>query len=214
MGIGLPLVRRIVELHEGTVEAVSSGPGSGSEFVVRLPVDTRSMREEHTAPPFMSSEWKALCILVVDDNVDSAETMAMLLRMWGHTVHVAHNGTEALRLARKHAPRLILLDIGLPGMDGFEVARRLRKLGKVRRAVLLAVSGYSQPDDRLHALSAGFDDYLVKPVDAGELRQFVARAQQAVQGRDCDARRRSYTQLHALPSMTRWRLDPSRGSPQ
>ncbi len=214
LGIGLPLVRRIVELHEGTVEAVSSGPGSGSEFVVRLPVDTRSMREEHTAPPFMSSEWKALCILVVDDNVDSADTMAMLLRMWGHTVHVAHNGTEALRLARKHAPRLILLDIGLPGMDGFEVARRLRKLGKARRAVLLAVSGYSQPDDRLHALSAGFDDYLVKPVDARELRQFVARAQQPGQGRDCDARRRSYTQLHALPSMTRWRPDPPRGSPQ
>ncbi len=213
LGIGLPLVRRIVELHEGSIEAVSSGPGTGSEFVLRFPLDTRTMRYEQIAPPFVPQEQEALRVLVVDDNVDSAETMAMLLRIWGHAVHVAYNGTEALRLARKHAPQLILLDIGLPGMDGFEVARRLRKLGKARRAVVLAVSGYSQPDDRLHALSAGFDDYLVKPVDPGELRQFVTRAQRAAQRRDCDAHRRGgYPQLHAVPSMADWRSGSSRGS--
>jgi len=213
LGIGLPMVRRIVELHEGSIEAVSSGPGTGSEFVLRLPLDTRTLRNEEAAPPFAPPEQEPLRVLVVDDNVDSAETMAMLLRIWGHAVHVAYNGTEALRLARKHAPQLILLDIGLPGMDGFEVARRLRKLGKARRAVVLAVSGYSQPDDRLHALSAGFDDYLVKPVDPGELRQFVTRAQRAAQRRDCNAYRRvGYPQLHAVPAMADWRSGPSCGS--
>ena len=200
LGIGLPLVRRLVELHGGTVEAASSGPETGSEFVVRLPLSNPpAVRDPQAGSTLASDEQDALRILVVDDNVDSAETMSMLLRIWGHSVCVAHNGTEALRVARKHSPHLVLLDIGLPGMDGFDVARRLRKLGKARRAVLLAVTGYSQPDDRLHALAAGFDDYLVKPVDANELKQFVARAQLSLHRRECDAERRTYPKVHVGP---------------
>jgi len=202
LGIGLSLVRRIVELHGGSIEARSSGPDSGSEFVVRFPLTAQSVREERRPLSLSVDEQDALRILVVDDNVDSAETMSMLLRIWGHSVTTAHNGTEALRLARKHAPQMILLDIGLPGMDGYEVARRLRKLGKARRALLLAVTGYSQPDDRLHALAAGFDDYLVKPVDAGELRQFVGRAQQLLHRRDCEAHRRAYPQMQPAASIS------------
>jgi len=197
LGIGLPLVRRIVELHGGSVEAASAGPDSGSEFIVRLPLSAPpALRDAEVGCALASGEHDALRIVVVDDNVDSAETMSMLLRIWGHNVVIAHNGTEALRVARKHSPHLVLLDIGLPGMDGFEVARRLRKLGKARRAVLLAVTGYSQPDDRLHALAAGFDDYLVKPVDANELKQHVARAQLSIHHRACDARRRTYPKVH------------------
>ncbi|MCW5621956.1 MAG: PAS domain S-box protein, partial [Burkholderiales bacterium] len=187
LGIGLPLVRRIVELHGGTVEALSAGPDAGSEFIVRLPLaHPLPSRDSRTGMTLMSDGQDPLRILVVDDNADSADTMSMLLRIWGHTVSVAHAGAQALQLARKHAPDLILLDIGLPGMDGFEVARRLRK-GKARRAMLLAVTGYSQAEDRLHALAAGFDDYLVKPVDADALRQFIARAQQSKQRPDCAA---------------------------
>ncbi|MCC7548953.1 MAG: PAS domain S-box protein [Burkholderiales bacterium] len=208
LGIGLSLVRRIVDLHEGTIEAVSAGPETGSEFIVRLPLTTRrALTTERGTPSHVAEGQEPLRILVVDDNVDSAETMSMLLRIWGHAVCVAHNGTEALRLARKHAPHMVLLDIGLPGMDGFEVARRLRKIGKARRAVLLAVTGYSQPDDRLHALAAGFDDYLVKPVDAGELRQLVARAQQSVHRHECEARRHTYPPIHTVASMASWQPD-------
>jgi len=200
LGIGLSLVRRIVEMHDGTIEASSAGPDRGSEFVLRLPLTTqRPLRDEPVPAVLPEPTRDALRILVVDDNVDSADTLAMLLQLWGHSVCVAHDGNEALRLARRNAPHMVLLDIGLPGMDGFEVARRLRKLGKARRAVLIAVTGYSQPDDRLHALSAGFDDYLVKPVDAGELRQFVAGTQRAL-GCGASESRRQHAPPPAAPA--------------
>lgn len=213
LGIGLSLARRIVELHGGTVEAVSSGPDAGSEFIVRLPLaHLLPIRDGRTGMTLLSDGQDPLRILVVDDNADSAETMSMLLRIWGHTVSIAHAGPQALQLARKHAPDLILLDIGLPGMDGFEVARRLRK-GKARRAMLLAVTGYSQAEDRLHALAAGFDDYLVKPVDADVLRQFIARAQQSTQRPDCAAKLRPYLPVHT-GSIATWQSSTSRRSPR
>jgi signal transduction histidine kinase/DNA-binding response OmpR family regulator len=177
LGIGLTLVRKLVELHGGTVGAFSAGPGQGSEFVARLPAligeptPERPASQEESTPRI----GRALRILVVDDNRPAAESLAMVLGLWGHQVEVAHDGPAALQAFRDHPQEVVLLDIGLPGMDGYAVARRLREQAGANKMVLIAVTGYGQEEDRRQAQLAGFDLHLVKPVDPTALRELLAQ---------------------------------------
>jgi CheY-like chemotaxis protein len=171
LGIGLTLVRHLVEMHGGRVEARSEGPGRGSEFIVRLPAlaqgsaaDTKEAIGERARPAS-----GALKILVVEDNVDSAESMALLLRLNGHEVRIAHDGSSALAEAHSFVPQVVLCDIGLPGMDGYEVAARLREQEAFKQTPLIALTGYGQDESRRRAKEAGFDYHLVKPVEPGAL---------------------------------------------
>jgi CheY-like chemotaxis protein len=174
LGIGLAVVRKLVEMHGGTVEAQSAGLGKGSEFTVRLPVlrspTGRSQVLSDEKEKRSDSDWR---VLVVDDNVDSADSIAMLLQVSGHEVRVAYSGQDALETAVEYQPDIILLDIGLPGMDGYEVARRLRAHPQLREVKLIAVTGYGQDADRLQSQEAGFDYHLVKPVDAQKLEELL-----------------------------------------
>ena len=165
LGIGLTVVKKLVELHGGSVTARSHGPGTGCEFTFRLPRAERpsSARPEERSP--RSGEGKSARILVVDDNEDTARGMARLLKLLGHQVALALDGYEAIRVAGEHRPDFVLLDIGLPGMDGYEVASRLRREECCQEAVIIAVSGYGQDEDRRRSKEAGFDHHLVKPVD-------------------------------------------------
>lgn len=177
LGIGLSLVRRLVKLHGGTVEAHSDGPGHGAEFVVRLPVMARTpklpLKPTHRAVP--RAREKPCRILIVDDNEDSARTLATLQKRRGHEVRTAFNGGDAVAIATEFQPEVVLLDIGLPGMDGFEVARRLRSMPSLPGVFLIAMSGYGREQDRQEALRAGFDEYLVKPIDTGRISEWLAR---------------------------------------
>jgi PAS domain S-box-containing protein len=174
LGIGLTLVKRIVEMHDGTVCALSEGDGRGSEFRIRLP----ALAQQH-ARPDAPSERSAHYgprrrVLVVDDNVDAAESIAKILQLFGHRVRCEHHGQAALEAAREYAPEVIVLDIGLPGMDGYEVARRLRAMTELGGASIVAVTGYGQDEDRRRAREAGFDQHLTKPVDPEALQAFVS----------------------------------------
>jgi PAS domain S-box-containing protein len=170
LGIGLSLVKRLVEMHAGSVAVYSAGLGKGSEFNVRLPVLPGSARAP-LSPPAVSVRQRAagtrtqLRVLVVDDNVDAEQSLTLLVRMHGHEVRAAHEGMEALRQAKGFRPQVVLLDIGLPGMNGYDVARRLRRAPETAQAVLVAVTGYGQSEDREEALEAGFQHHLVKPVE-------------------------------------------------
>lgn len=175
LGIGLTLVRRLVELHGGTVHAYSEGLGSGSRFEVRLPLDARPVHGE--TPTAKRAGWGASKrILVVEDGADSRESLAMLMATWKHEVIFAVSGPEGLDRARELRPDVALIDIGLPGFDGYEIARRIRGEGSAwARAVrLIALTGYGQAADRARALEAGFDVHLLKPVDPAKLRELIA----------------------------------------
>jgi PAS domain S-box-containing protein len=173
LGIGLTLVRKLAEMHGGTVHASSAGPGQGSEFVVQLPALPRvTLEGEPSAEPAPAESGRnGRRVLVVDDNADAAETMATLLQIWGHDVHVASDGPTALAQAEVHRPDVVLLDIGLPGMSGFEVARRVREIPRMADAVLIAMTGYGQDEDRRRSRAAGFAVHLVKPVAPDALRR-------------------------------------------
>jgi two-component system CheB/CheR fusion protein len=174
LGIGLTLVRRLVELHSGRVRAASAGPGQGSEFTISLPLPTKPLAP--LPPPATRPARPAMpCrILVVDDNDDGAHTLAMLLKLWGHDFRLAHDGPSAVKIADSFRPEVVLLDIGLPGMDGYEVARRLREEAGLKDVFLVAVTGYGQDDDRRRSRESGFDHHLVKPVDPEALEQLLA----------------------------------------
>jgi signal transduction histidine kinase len=171
LGIGLTLVRRLVEMHGGTVIARSAGPGRGSEFIVHLPAAEVPVADGPKPVAARRSEPSAerLRVVVVDDNVDGVESLADLIQMLGHEVRVAHDGPTGLEAARAFDPDIVLLDIGLPGMDGYEVARRLRH-DSGARAVLVALSGYGREEDRLASQRAGFVQHFVKPIEFATLR--------------------------------------------
>jgi PAS domain S-box-containing protein len=173
LGLGLALVRNLVELHGGTVTCASPGPGQGSIFSVTLPLAADAAPGQ--APPQTSDGvGTGLTLLVVDDNVDAATTLAMLLEASGHQVFIEHESLRALELARSARPDACLLDIGLPDLDGNELARRLRAQPETAHSVLIAVSGYGQESDRRTALEAGFSHHLVKPVDLDALSAVLA----------------------------------------
>jgi two-component system, chemotaxis family, CheB/CheR fusion protein len=175
LGIGLSITKRLVELHGGRVEAFSDGPGKGSEFLVHLPI---SQVQDHPAPlkqsPSPASSSRTRRILIVDDNVDTAEAVAELARALGHTVVVAHDGATALEIARTFRSEIALLDIGLPRMNGYELARRLRQLDGMEATLLVAMSGYGREEDRQESQRAGFNYHLIKPVDAARLERLLS----------------------------------------
>jgi signal transduction histidine kinase/ActR/RegA family two-component response regulator len=173
LGIGLTLVRRLVEMHGGTVAAHSEGPGRGSEFVVRLPVLTTTRTAGGVRADGPSAAVPRRRVLVVDDNVDAAESLAMLLRLADHEVRTAHDGPAGLAAAAEFRPDLIVLDIGLPGMTGYDVARRLREMPEFRSTTLAAMTGWGQEEDRRRSREAGFDHHLVKPVDPAVLEELL-----------------------------------------
>jgi PAS domain S-box-containing protein len=178
LGIGLALVRSLVELHGGRVQAFSSGPGLGSEFVIYLPILTEDILEPevHRAVPHQGGSIPPAHhrVLVVDDNIDSAESMALLLKLGGHEVQLAHDGQAALDIAQMFQPHVVLLDIGLPRMDGYEVARRLRNDAAMQKTVLIALTGYGQTEDRRQSKNAGFDHHFIKPVDPEALEALIS----------------------------------------
>jgi PAS domain S-box-containing protein len=172
LGIGLALVRRLTEMHGGRVEASSEGIGKGSCFSVRLPLNVRQV----AAPKARGrdpSTIDSLSVLVVDDNQDAAESLAMLLRTAGAAVHVAHDGPAAIAEFERSEPDVVLLDIGMPDMDGCEVARRLREISPADRVALVALTGWGQDEDRRRVREAGFDHHLVKPVDLASLQSLL-----------------------------------------
>ena len=172
LGIGLSLARGLVQMHGGRVTARSEGPGRGARFVVHLPLNL--LREPPAAAtPLEPSVARSRRVLLVEDNLDSAEAMRLLLRQLGHEVHAVNDGALVERAAGEFLPDVILLDIGLPSVDGYELARRLRRRPDTRAARIIAVTGYGQPADRALALESGFDDHLVKPVDPEQLASAV-----------------------------------------
>jgi len=176
LGIGLSLVKTVVELHGGSVSAASEGPGRGSEFALRLPCLLQELDGYRTRDDADASEvpdCAGLRILVVDDSRDAAESLSKLLRLGGHEVMVAHEAEHALHLAATQQPGVVLLDIGLPGMDGYEICRRLRQ-GGLPHALIVAMTGYGLERDRRRSQDAGFDTHLVKPVPPHELLKLMA----------------------------------------
>ncbi|HEY5452687.1 MAG TPA: ATP-binding protein [Polyangia bacterium] len=173
LGIGLTLVQTLIRMHGGSVRAFSEGPGHGSQLVVRLPLAPPTKpRAASPAPSPRAGPGTPLRVLVVDDNVDAAKTLAKLLELRGHEVSLAHDGPAALAAAAAAPPDLVLLDIGLPGMDGYAVAARLRAAGHAG-AALVALTGYGREEDVQRSRDAGFDHHLVKPIDFGQLQRIV-----------------------------------------
>ena len=172
LGIGLTIVHRLVEMHGGAIMAHSDGPHLGSTFSVRFPSVSPPAR---SAPSnTKATGGSALRVLIVDDNRDTAQGMARLLTRVGHDVQLAHDGAQALDMAREQKPQAVVLDIGLPGMDGFEVARHMRREAWSKDATIIAVTGYGQPEDRQQALEAGCNHHLVKPVDIKMLQDLLS----------------------------------------
>ena len=176
LGIGLTLTRRLAELHGGTVSVRSDGPGQGSEFTLRLPIVVGAARGARKPAAALAPAVRPRDILVIDDHRASAATLAALLRLMGHAVQVAHDGAEGLRLADELRPDVVLLDLGMPGMSGLEVAERLRAQPWSRKLLIIAITGWGQLADRERTRAAGFDHHLVKPVDAAELAKLLGQA--------------------------------------
>jgi CheY-like chemotaxis protein len=173
LGIGLTLVKTLVEQHGGKVEARSEGLGRGSEFVVRLPIpaqapEPRAASRVETGPAIRRR------ILIVDDNEDGAASLAMMLKLGGHETETAHDGLEAVEAAERFRPDAMLLDIGLPKLNGYEVCRRIRERPWGKDVVLVAVTGWGQDEDRDRSKAAGFDTHVVKPVDREVLGKLLA----------------------------------------
>ncbi len=178
LGIGLSLARQLVHLHAGRIDAASEGPGKGSEFTVRLPLTTPAAAADAVTESAGTEKTEvsstARRILVVDDNADAADSLGVLLGIWGHEVEIAHDGVSALQVARKFDPELVFLDIGMPEMNGYEIARCLREEAGLVATKFVALSGYGTERDRLRSREAGFDLHLAKPVDPRSLSAVIA----------------------------------------
>lgn len=175
LGIGLTLVQKLTELHGGAVTALSEGLGQGSEFILRFPAIEKSPAQlTKSTNGLLQVGKQGSRVLVVDDNADTASGMGKLLQLLGHEVQIAHDGETAIRLARAHRPEVVLLDIGLPQMDGYEVVKQLRQEPCCESSLIIAVSGYGQEEDRRKSQAAGFDHHLVKPVDFDALLSLLA----------------------------------------
>ena len=174
LGIGLSLVRKLVELHGGTVEARSDGEKRGSDFVVRLPALPEDSVIETIAAPLVPVSTRGRNILIVDDNVDGGDSLALLLRLSGHTTHMARDGLEAIEAAQRVRPDAVFLDIGLPKLDGYEACRRIRAEPWGKEIVIVALTGWGQPSDRERSRDAGFDSHLVKPVSLESVVEVLA----------------------------------------
>jgi CheY-like chemotaxis protein len=162
LGIGLPLAKRLVEMHGGVITAHSEGPGKGSEFTVRVPL---TMDAAATAVERQAPSTRARRVLIVDDNPDVAEISALLLKGAGCEVRVAYDGHEALAMVEEFQPEMVFMDLGMPGLDGYEVSRRIRAAAWGQTVQLVAVSGWARPEDQQRSAAAGFNLHLVKPVD-------------------------------------------------
>ncbi len=177
LGIGLTLVKRLVDLHGGRIEARSEGLGHGSEFIVSLPILPRSEpplgSAESRSPVSAPSSFESRRILIVDDNQDAAETLSLIVESWGYKTAITHDGTSALEAAKVFQPEVALLDVGMPGMDGFELAKCLRQLPGMQKLHLVAITGYGRQQDREAAHAAGFNHLLVKPVEPDRLARIL-----------------------------------------
>ena len=174
LGIGLTLVKRLTEMHGGSIEARSAGEGEGSEFIVRLPVLSQPAVAAASGPDAASQSRPQRRVLIVDDNHDSADSLAMLMRLTGNDTYMAHDGLEAIEAIEKYRPEVVLLDIGLPGLDGHEVCRRVREQPWGKDIIVIALTGWGQEDDRRKSEEAGFNGHLVKPVDYDKLLELLA----------------------------------------
>ena len=173
LGVGLTLVQRLVKLHDGRVEAHSAGAGQGAEFRVYLPLQAPAAREDTRPAETSCAPPVSRRLLIVEDNPDIADTTATMLAISGHTVRCARDGTQAIDEAQSFAPEVVLLDVGLPQLDGYQVARRLRQLPQTRHALIIGLTGYGMPADRQRGREAGFDHHLLKPADPAELHQLI-----------------------------------------
>jgi CheY-like chemotaxis protein/anti-sigma regulatory factor (Ser/Thr protein kinase) len=174
LGVGLTLVQRLVKLHGGRVEAHSAGEGLGAEFRVYLPCLQMAAAPAVDTGAAASGRAKvSRRVLIIEDNSDVAETTAAMLSMVGHTLCCARDGAQGLQLAQEFEPEIVLLDVGLPRLDGYQVARHLRQLPQMRNALLIALTGYGMPADRQRGREAGFDHHLLKPADPGELMTLI-----------------------------------------
>jgi CheY-like chemotaxis protein len=175
LGIGLSLVKGVVDLHGGTVEARSAGPGQGSEFTVRLPMAAATLLPQ--PPPARDSAQQRPTmryrVLVVDDNPDGADTLAMLLQVMGHDVDTAYDGEHAIEAAERMRPDVILLDIGMPKLDGYETCRRIRERPWAKAVFVVALTGWGQEEDRRRTEAVGFDRHMIKPVDPAALTSLL-----------------------------------------
>jgi CheY-like chemotaxis protein len=172
LGIGLALVKGLVELHGGSVEARSDGPGKGSEFIVRLPINDAPAPPPSPSPAPVRSPKRR--VLVVDDNCDAADSLAMMLRAGGHEAWAAYDAARGIEEADNLRPDVVLLDIGLPEMNGHEVARHIRSQPWGQGLVLIALTGWGQPEDKRRALEAGFDLHVTKPISPNDLERLLA----------------------------------------
>jgi CheY-like chemotaxis protein len=174
LGLGLALVRSLAELHDGRVSAASDGPGRGSRFTVSLPMAEADAQPSGDPRPAVAVATRPLRVMVVDDNVDAGETLVDLLRSYGHEVSLHHDAASALQDAERVAHDAFVLDIGLPGMDGYELIGRLKTQRDARPVLFIAVTGYGQPADVQRAHDAGFDEHLTKPADGTEIARKLA----------------------------------------
>jgi CheY-like chemotaxis protein len=177
LGIGLSLARRLIAKHDGTIEARSDGPGRGSEFTIRLPLGVENLIERRTRQSQSALSMRGLRILLVEDNPDSADSLQTLFMMLGSEVATAYDGPSAVTAAERFRPDAALIDIGLPGISGHEVARQIRRLPWAKSLLLIALTGWGQQKDHELSREAGFDAHLLKPLDLGQLTTLLDKAQ-------------------------------------